>query len=67
MERSYFDESNERLITPEEKERLQRALASYGLVDATLFDMPEDIPHPNDRKWAVYTEKENPNVIKGLE
>lgn len=63
MESAPFNEDMERLITDEEKERLQRALASYGLVDATLFEL---VPQKNheDIRWAVDVDI-NPSIILG--
>mgnify|MGYP006350792665 FL=1 len=42
----------DRLATPQEREELNRLLGSYGLVDATLFDMPEDTQY-DDEKWII--------------
>lgn len=58
MERASFNQEDERLITSEEKERLSRALASLGLVDAMLCDQPLTREHPEDRKWAIILDRE---------
>lgn len=39
----------ERIVTSEEREDLQRALGHHGLVDATLFDY--DNPEHQDTLW----------------
>lgn len=66
MESARFEQSNERLITSEERERLERALSHLGLVDATLCDQPLTQEHPEDRRWAVELDS-NPCIERGLE
>ena len=61
MEYAPSNESMERLISPEEKERLERALAHLGLVDVTLCDTRLTKEY-NDRKWAVEFDP-NPDII----
>lgn len=41
------------LITPEEREELNRTLGHLGLVDAVLFDWPPNgvTEHPDDERW----------------
>lgn len=65
MEYAPSNESMERLISPEEKERLERALASLGLVDVTLCDMPQTKEY-KDHRFAVEFDP-NPNIVLGLE
>lgn len=56
MEYAPFNPEMERLINDEEKERLERALGSYGLVDALLYDTPLQIEHPEDDSWIIKSE-----------
>lgn len=66
MEHALFNQENERLITNEEKERLNRALFHYGIVDATLCDQPATEEHPTDRRWAVELDY-NPDIILSID
>lgn len=66
MESAPFSPEMERLITSEEKERLERALASYGLVDAMLCDQPQTTERYNDGRWAVESDY-NPDIILGID
>lgn len=46
-----WEEEMERVVTPTERERLERVLASYGLYDASQ-DRYEVTEHPEDERWA---------------
>lgn len=63
MEAAFFSQENERVATPEEREYVIRALASFGFYDASLdtYTVPE---HPLDNQWAV-TLDNNPDIILG--
>lgn len=52
MENAPFSSEMERLITDEEKERLQRALASYGLFYADPTEITQ-LEHPQDDRWVL--------------
>lgn len=64
MENAPSNESMERLISTEERERLQRALGSFGLYDASQ-DSYNVTEHPEDRKWPVELDS-NPDIILSI-
>lgn len=49
-------EESERLVTPEEREELNRILGAYGLYNASQ-DIYPTIEHPEDDKWIIRGEK----------
>lgn len=53
MEHVTSDEKMERVITSEERERLQRALFCVGLVDMTL-ELAHHTPEYEDEQWLGY-------------
>jgi hypothetical protein len=52
MERGDFSAEYTRLVTPEEREYLERTLGSLGLYDASQ-DVYSVTEHPEDEKWII--------------